>query len=65
MRVWVLEVSRRRRQPGEKAFLCRVFGHRLRFAGAGGDGDVYECVREREPLPERCWPPELVERVYG
>ena len=63
MRIWVLEVSRSRGQPGEKAFLCRLFGHRLRFAGEGGDGLVYECVREREPMPEKCWPPELVERA--
>lgn len=43
--------------------LCRLFGHKLVFAGVGGDGDVYECVRERDPMPERYWPKRLVENA--
>jgi hypothetical protein len=63
MRLWFLEVRRARRTPGEKALLCKLVGHRLVYAGHGGDGDVYECVRERSPMPEKYWPPELVERA--
>lgn len=43
--------------------LCRLLGHTLQFAGHGGEGDVYECVREREPLPEKYWPRRLIEKA--
>jgi hypothetical protein len=41
--------------------LCRLFGHKLRFAGKSGEGTVWECVRERDPQPEAYWPKNLIQ----
>ena len=55
MRLGRLVVSIRPRNTGEKALLCRLFGHKMRFAGMGGEGEVYECAREKEPMPFWSW----------
>ncbi len=51
------------RDGSAKSVLCKLFGHKLEYAGHGGDGDVYECVRERNPMPEKYWSPELVAKA--
>ena len=60
MRFWLLEIRRVSDRRLEKSLLCKIFGHKLEFAGAGGEGSVYECVRERSPMPEKYWLKELV-----
>jgi len=41
-----------------------MFGHKLRFAGHSNAGWMYECVREKNPMPEASWNPKLVEKAY-
>ncbi len=43
----------------EKAEDCNVVGHKLEWTGMGGEGRVYQCVREKQPLPEAWWPKYL------
>ena len=45
--------------------LCRIIGHKLEFAGQSVEGDVFQCVREREPMhANHPWPQKLIDQAY-